>query len=81
MTEETKTECTCTDHAKKALVLMRTGKVTQVGRVGMDLEGNRLCTVDSFGFRGPFEGECDPCYKAQVDGYNKAMAATFDDDY
>ena len=74
-------DCTCSDHAKNCLKLMRDRQVTQKGRFGFDLQGNQLCTVDSFGFRGTFQGECDACYKRQVEGYNKAMAATFDEDY
>jgi len=73
------TDCTCTDHAKECLKKVQSGAVTQKGRFGFDLEGNQLCTVDSFGFRGSFAGECEACYKRQVDGYNKAMAGTFDD--
>lgn len=74
-------ECACSDHAKECLRKMRSREVSQRGRFGIDLDGNQLCTVDSFGFRGRFDGECDDCYAKQVAGYNKAMASTFDEDY
>jgi hypothetical protein len=76
---ETPSDCTCTDHAKSCLQKVQSGKVSQVGRFGVDADGNQMCTVDSFGFRGRFTGECDACYKRQVDGYNKEMAGTWDD--
>lgn len=40
-------------------------KVAAVQRIApymCDVNGNRLFYVDSFGYRGPFPGECDECY-------------------
>ena len=75
---ETESDCVCTDHAKDCAAKMTAKQVVQKGRFGFDLQGNQLCTVDSFGFRGRFAGECDACYKRQIDGYNKAMEGMYD---
>lgn len=65
--------CTCTEAATKNREFQHNHQITCKGRLGYNPEGEQICTVDSFGFRSRFEGECDDCWKAHVDGYNKAM--------
>lgn len=77
--ENSNTECSCTEHAKLCAQKQKNREVYAEGRFGKDKEGNILCTVDSFGFRGSFEGECSNCRQKYIDGYNNAMKATFDD--
>lgn len=69
--------CSC-DKAK--IESAKKAAVKRIAPYACDAEGNPLFYVDSFGFRGPFPGECQECYDAMCEARKKAMAFTHADD-
>ncbi len=43
-------------------------------RVVTDLDGQYICTVDSWGFRSQVVGECEECWQSYVQQYNDAQS-------
>ncbi len=53
--------CTCD---KDKIEDAKKRAVRRIAPYECDAEGNKLFYVDSFGYRGPFPGECQECYDA-----------------
>ncbi len=60
-TEFNMTTCTCD---KEMIEDAKRRAVRRIAPYQCDTEGNKLFYVDSFGYRGPFPGECQECYDA-----------------
>lgn len=70
--------CSCTESALRAEKAQKEKRLFASGHLGIDDTGNVVCTVDSFGFRGAFAGECAMCRQAYVDGANAKSAGADD---
>lgn len=69
------TSCSCD---KDKIEDAKRRAVRRIAPYMCDEDGTRLFYVDSFGFRGPFPGECKACYDRVVKGMQEESEGMYD---